>query len=64
MFKFSKYLGDIKHTANLMIGMPNYDIYKQHMQNNHPNQNLMSYEEFFKQRQIARFGGNGNVKCC
>jgi uncharacterized short protein YbdD (DUF466 family) len=60
--KFGAYLGQ---TARLMVGLPDYDNYLNHMQANHPDQTPMSYEAFFRERQEARFGGNGKVaRCC
>ncbi|MCD6026806.1 MAG: hypothetical protein K0R08_1325 [Solimicrobium sp.] len=59
--KAGKYLG---HAARLMVGMPDYDVYVSHMRNNHPEQHCMTYEEFFRERQEARYGGKGAGKCC
>lgn len=60
--KFGAYLGQ---TARLMVGLPDYDNYLNHMQANHPDKTPMSYEEFFRERQEARYGGNGKVaRCC
>lgn len=60
--KFGAYLGQ---TARLMVGLPDYDNYLNHMQKNHPDQPVMSYEAFFRERQDARYGGNGRIaKCC
>ena len=60
--KFGAYLGQ---TARLMVGLPDYDNYLDHMQKNHPDQPAMSYETFFRERQDARYGGGGRVpKCC
>jgi uncharacterized short protein YbdD (DUF466 family) len=60
--KFGAYLGQ---TARLMVGLPDYDNYLNHMQQNHPDLPAMSYEEFFRERQDARYGGSGRVpKCC
>ncbi|WP_432241546.1 YbdD/YjiX family protein [Herbaspirillum robiniae] len=48
-----------------MVGMPEYDTYVAHMQRSHPERCVMSYEEFFKERQEARYGGKGRVgRCC
>jgi uncharacterized short protein YbdD (DUF466 family) len=30
----------------------------------HPEQAPMTYEEFFRERQDARYGGKGGAKCC
>ncbi|AXK40166.1 YbdD/YjiX family protein [Crenobacter cavernae] len=61
--KLGKYLGQ---AANLMVGLPDYDTYVAHMRANHPDQTPMTYEEFFRERQDARYGGgDGKVgRCC
>ena len=60
--KLGAYLGQ---TARLMVGLPDYDNYLSHMQVNHPDQPVMSYEEFFRERQDARYGGKGRIaRCC
>ena len=59
--KAGKYLGQ---AAKLMVGIPDYDIYVQHMKLTHPEQTPMTYEEFFKERQDARYSGKGGFKCC
>jgi uncharacterized short protein YbdD (DUF466 family) len=53
-------------TARLMVGVPSYDAYCAHMAATHPGQPPMSYAEFFRDRQDARFGakGGGGFKCC
>lgn len=58
--KASKYLGQ---AAKLMVGIPDYDTYVQHMKLAHPDQTPMTYEEFFKERQDARYGTGGS-RCC
>lgn len=52
--------------ARMLVGMPDYDTYVQHMQSQHPDQPLMSYETFFRERQEARYGGGKGrpVRCC
>ena len=60
--KLGAYLGQ---TARLMVGLPDYDNYLNHMQTAHPDQPVMSYEEFFRERQDARYGGKGRIaRCC
>lgn len=60
--KAGKYLGQ---AARLMVGMPDYDTYVQHMRLTHPEQTPMTYEEFYKERVEARYGGkNGSSRCC
>ena len=43
-----KFLGQ---TAKLMVGLPD-------------DQTPMSYNDFFRERQEARYGGKGGFKCC
>ncbi|XBG33292.1 YbdD/YjiX family protein [Pseudomonas sp. 13.2] len=52
--RLGKYLGQ---AARLMVGMPDYDNYVEHMQKTHPDKPVMSYEAFFRERQEARYGG-------
>ncbi|HEX5392339.1 MAG TPA: YbdD/YjiX family protein [Rhodocyclaceae bacterium] len=61
--RVGRYLGQ---AARLMVGMPDYDTYVQHMRLTHPDQPIMSYEEFFRERQEARYGGaDGRPgRCC
>ncbi|MDY0264745.1 MAG: YbdD/YjiX family protein [Sulfurospirillum cavolei] len=60
--KAGKYLGQ---AARLMVGVPDYDTYVQHMRVTHPEQTPMTYEEFYRERVEARYGGkNGTTRCC
>lgn len=59
--KAGKYLGQ---AAKMMIGVPDYDNYVEHMRITHPDQTPMTYEEFFRERQDARYGGKGGARCC
>ena len=52
-------------TARLMIGVPDYETYVAHRQANHPGQPIMSYVEFFRERQQARYTvGKGRFRGC
>lgn len=52
-------------TARMMVGMPDYDLYRRRVEACHPGCTPMSYGEFFRERQEARFGGRGRVsRCC
>ncbi|WP_186035567.1 YbdD/YjiX family protein [Burkholderia gladioli] len=55
-----RYLGQ---AFRLMVGVPDYDTYVAHMRETHPGRAPMSYEEFFRERQNARYG-SGAGKCC
>ncbi len=45
----------------MLIGIPDYDTYVQHMSDNHPDKPVMTYKEFFRERQDARYGGSGKA---
>jgi uncharacterized short protein YbdD (DUF466 family) len=51
-------------TARLMIGIPDYDTYVAHRRTHHPGEPVMSYPEFFRERQQARYGGEGGIRGC
>lgn len=59
-----KYLGQ---AMRLMVGLPDYGNYVTHMQQKHPGEPVMSYEDFFRERQDAQYGtskaGRG-PRCC
>ena len=58
--KMGKYLGQ---AARLMVGVPDYETYAAHMRQTHPDLPVMTYEEYFRERQEARYAG-GVGKCC
>jgi uncharacterized short protein YbdD (DUF466 family) len=52
-------------TARLMVGVPDYDVYVDHRKMTHPDQPIMTYQEFFRERQDARYAiGKGRFKAC
>ena len=52
-------------TARLMIGVPDYETYVAHMRANHPDAPIMSYVEFFRERQQARYAvSKGRLPGC
>jgi uncharacterized short protein YbdD (DUF466 family) len=52
-------------TARLMIGIPDYENYVEHRKEHHPGEPVMSYKEFFRERQNARYAcGNGKFRGC
>ena len=55
-----RYLGQ---SLRLMVGLPDYQTYVAHMESTHPDRKPMTYEEFFRERQEARYGG-GQGQCC
>jgi uncharacterized short protein YbdD (DUF466 family) len=61
--RMGKYLGQ---AARMLVGMPDYDSYLEHMRATHPEQSPMSREAFFRERQDARYGGGKGrpIRCC
>ena len=47
----------------MMVGVPDYGTYLAHHQAIHPERPVMSYEEFFRERQAARYSSRTG-KCC
>jgi uncharacterized short protein YbdD (DUF466 family) len=55
----------VVQTARLMVGVPDYQTYVVHCRTQHPDQPVMSYEEFFRERQAARYAiGKGRFRGC
>ena len=56
----------LAQAGNMLVGIPNYEHYVQHMQLKHPDSPVMSYEDFFRERQQARYAGKGKggMRCC
>ena len=56
----------LARTARLMVGLPDYETYVEHRRLKHPDEPIMSYEEFFRERQDARYAtGKGKItRCC
>ena len=63
LFRFGRGLAK---TARLMVGVPDYDAYVAHRRLDHPGEPVMTYEEFFRERQSSRYGANGGKisRCC
>jgi|CXWL01.1.fsa_nt_gi uncharacterized short protein YbdD (DUF466 family) len=54
-----------KQSMRLMVGVPDYEAYLNHMKAAHPERPVMSYSEFFRERQEARYGAKGRLnRCC
>jgi uncharacterized short protein YbdD (DUF466 family) len=55
----------IATTARLMVGVPDYQNYVEHRRTFHPGEPIMTYEEFFWERQNARYAcGKGKFRGC
>jgi uncharacterized short protein YbdD (DUF466 family) len=55
----------VTQTARLMVGVPDYRAYVTHRETLHPDKPVMTYEEFFRERQEARYAiGKGRFRGC
>jgi len=64
--KFAQACRHLRDGCRLMVGMPSYETYLDHMRRHHPADRPMSYAEFFRNRQDAHYGagGRGGTRCC
>lgn len=63
--KIIKVVRQLLQSMRLMVGVPEYSTYVNHMSDAHPDQPIMSYEEFFRERQESRYGSKkGLNRCC
>jgi len=53
----------LRQTANLMVGIPDYDAYVAHRQRQHPGEAVMTREEYVRERQESRYA-RGGLRCC
>ena len=53
-----------RQTLRLMIGVPDYDAYLAHRRAHHPGEPVMSYAEFFRERQDSRYASGKVRGCC
>ena len=52
-------------SARLMVGVPDYQTYVDHRRAVHPDLPVMTYQEFFRERQQARYAvGKGRFRGC
>ncbi|MGX2982336.1 KCU-star family selenoprotein [Helicobacter sp. 23-1045] len=49
---------------HLLVGLPSYDKYIEHMENHHPDRTPKSRKEFFKECIEKKYGAGGGGKCC
>ena len=53
----------LAQTARLMVGQPDYDAYRRHLDEHHPGREAMTRAQFFREREAARYRGGGG-RCC
>ena len=56
-------LGRFASAVRRIIGVPDYDRYVAHARRCHPDQPLMSRDEFTRQRMVERYSRPG-ARCC
>jgi uncharacterized short protein YbdD (DUF466 family) len=55
----------VTQTARLMVGVPDYPTYVAHRRTTHPDEPVMTYQEFFRERQDARYTvSKGRLRGC
>lgn len=54
----------LQQGAYLMVGLPDYEGYVAHRQQHHPNEQILSRNEFLREAQNRRYAGKGNNRCC
>ena len=55
----------VVRAARLMVGIPDYQTYVEHRRAFHPGEPVMTYEEFFRERQNARYAvDKGRMRGC
>lgn len=63
--RFRQWLSVLVRGGRQVCGIPDYQAYLAHQSRHHPEQPLLSYEAFFRERIDARYGGrNGKIRCC
>jgi uncharacterized short protein YbdD (DUF466 family) len=62
----SRLAAKLRQGAQLMIGQGDYDAYAGHRRARHPDEPVMTREEYFRERQASRFGEGGRraLRCC
>lgn len=65
MAKLQSFFDLAVQTARLMVGVPDYATYLEHRRTHHPGEQVMTYKEFFQERQKARYDiGKGKFRGC
>ena len=64
MGKVARFWRRVAETARLMVGVPDYERYVAHRRAHHPAEPVMSYAEFFRERQQARYACERLRGCC
>ncbi|MFK9095155.1 YbdD/YjiX family protein [Bacillus salipaludis] len=55
-----------KQFLSLLVGVPSYEVYVQHMKSHHPEETVKTRKEFFCEAQESRYNAKGGKvsRCC
>ncbi|UWJ19722.1 hypothetical protein FORC10_3633 [Bacillus cereus] len=55
-----------KRFISLLVGVPSYEVYVEHMKKHHPEEEVLCQKQFFAEAQEARFNAKGGKisRCC
>lgn len=58
--------GERKRFISLLVGVPSYEVYVEHMKKHHPEEAVVCQKQFFAEAQEARFNAKGGKisRCC
>jgi uncharacterized short protein YbdD (DUF466 family) len=64
--KLAQLLKYRKQFLDLLVGVPNYERYVEHMKVNHPGEKMKTRKEFFIEAQNAKYSSKGGrvSRCC
>ncbi|MET3196024.1 YbdD/YjiX family protein [Bacillus sp. OAE603] len=64
--KLKEILSYRKQFLSLLVGVPSYETYVDHMKKCHPDDSVKSRKEFFSEAQEARYNAKGGKvsRCC
>jgi len=64
--KIQNILGYRRQFISLLVGVPSYETYVEHMKTNHPGDPMKSRKDFFCEAQEARYNAKGGKvsRCC
>ena len=63
VLEVSDALRAVRRTAHLMCGVGDYDAYVEHRGAAHPDEPVLDYAAFVRDREAARYG-RGAARCC
>ncbi|WP_026695065.1 YbdD/YjiX family protein [Peribacillus kribbensis] len=64
--KLLKAMSYRRQFISLLVGVPDYEKYVDHMKRHHPDEKIQSRKEFFCEAQDARYNAKGGKvsRCC